>query len=115
MYRSILGINNDKDNAGYKHFIIQPVPGGSLTHAKGYYHSIAGRIGVSWKKEKDSFSMDVEIPVNTTATVVIPAGNAVTESGSEIKNAAGVKLISATGSETKLLLQSGKYSFNATM
>ena len=115
MYRSILGINNDKDNAGYKHFIIQPVPGGSLTHAKGYYHSIAGRIGVSWKKEKDSFSMDVEIPVNTAATVVIPAGNAVTESGSEIKNAAGVKLISATGSETKLLLQSGKYSFNATM
>lgn len=115
MYRSILGINNDKDNAGYKHFIIQPVPGGSLTHAKGSYHSIAGRIGVSWKKEKENFSMDVEIPVNTTATVVIPAGNGVTENGSDIKSAAGVKLLSATGKETKVLLQSGKYSFSAAM
>ena len=44
---------------GYKHFIIQPVPDGSLTHVKGSYHSIAGRIGVPWKKEKENFTMDV--------------------------------------------------------
>ena len=76
---------------GYKHFIIQPVPDGSLTHVKGSYHSIAGRIGVPWKKEKENFTMDVEIPLNTTATVVIPRGNTVTESGSDMKNATGVK------------------------
>lgn len=73
--------NNDKNNPGYKHFIIQPVPGGSLTWAKGTYHSIAGKITVSWKKEQGSFMLEVEVPVNTTATVVLPAGKNVSESG----------------------------------
>lgn len=109
LYRSILGINGEK--AGFKNFIIHPVIGGSLSYARGSYHSVAGIISVSWRKENGSLSMEVEIPVNTTATVVMPAGNGITESGIDIKNAGGVKLLSTTGKETSVLLPSGKYSF----
>ena len=92
-----------------------PFPAERLPHAKGFYHSIAGRISVSLKKEKKSFTMDVEIPVNTTATVVIPAGKGIAENGNDIENVAEVKMLSTAGKETMLLLQSGKYSFTAEM
>ncbi|MDQ3535578.1 MAG: glycoside hydrolase family 78 protein [Bacteroidota bacterium] len=111
MYRSILGINNDRDHPGYKHFTIQPIPGGTLTWARGSYHSIAGTIAVSWKKKNKYFLLDVEVPVNTTATVVLPHGKSISESGEDLKSIAGVKMISSDDKETKLLVQSGKYSF----
>lgn len=42
-----------------------------------------GRIVSNWKKEADQLTMEVTIPMNTTATVYVPAKDAagVTESG----------------------------------
>jgi alpha-L-rhamnosidase len=74
MYRNILGINPDNENPGYEHFILQPHPGGTLTWAKGSYNSIRGEIAVSWKIEGNAFILDVEIPANTVATVILPDG-----------------------------------------
>jgi alpha-L-rhamnosidase len=72
MYRYILGINPDINHPGYEHFTIHPRPGGSLTWAKGSYNSIRGEIASSWKMENGKFILNVTIPVNTTATVVLP-------------------------------------------
>ncbi|MDR0865751.1 MAG: glycoside hydrolase, partial [Candidatus Symbiothrix sp.] len=73
MYRYILGINPDIEHPGYEHFTIHPRPGGSLTWAKGSYNSIRGKIAAAWKIENSIFTLEVEIPFNTTATVVLPA------------------------------------------
>jgi alpha-L-rhamnosidase len=75
MYRVILGINPDDQYPGYKHFTIHPQPGGTITWAKGSYNSLHGRISSDWKKTKDLFTLDIEIPVNTSATVILPSGN----------------------------------------
>ena len=75
MYRTILGINPDDNFPGYKHFIIHPQPGGTLTWAKGSYKSINGLITSDWKLENNKFTLDVEIPVNTSASVILPAGS----------------------------------------
>jgi alpha-L-rhamnosidase len=72
MYRTILGINPDEHFPGYKHFIIHPQPGGSLTWANGSYNSINGRIASEWKMEKGQFNLNLEIPVNTSATIILP-------------------------------------------
>ena len=72
MYRNVLGINPDISRPGYEHFTIQPRLGGTLTWAKGSYHSIRGEIAVSWKIEGKEFILNVKIPGNTTATVVLP-------------------------------------------
>jgi alpha-L-rhamnosidase len=112
MYRTILGIKPDQP--GYKEFIIHPQPGGSLTWAKGSYRSIAGTIGVSWKKEQENFFLDVEVPVNTRATVVLPAGGVLTEGGNDLKKAVGVKVISSDERETRLSVSSGNYQFAVT-
>jgi alpha-L-rhamnosidase len=73
MYETILGIQPDNASPGFKHFILKPLPGGSLTWAEGSYHSISGKIEVHWKKEKERFEYQFVIPPNTTATVHIPS------------------------------------------
>jgi alpha-L-rhamnosidase len=73
MNRIILGINPDDKHPAYKHFIIQPQPGGTITWAKGSYNSIRGLIVSEWKMEKDLFILHVEIPANTSATVIVPS------------------------------------------
>lgn len=72
MYQNILGIQLDTEYPGFSHFILKPLPGGTLTWAKGSYHSISGKIDAKWKKEGDQFEYEFTVPANTTATVCIP-------------------------------------------
>jgi len=72
MNRIILGINPDDRYPAYKHFIIHPEPGGTITWAKGTYNSIMGLIVSDWKMEKELFILQVEIPANASATVILP-------------------------------------------
>lgn len=113
MYRSILGINTD--SPGYKHFTIKPIIGGSLTWAKGSYHSIAGKISVDWKAGKDEFKLNVQIPANTTATVYLPAGKAVRENGQNISANKNFRVLEANSEGTSLLVQSGDYQFSVAL
>ncbi|GAB3280578.1 hypothetical protein GCM10027347_55800 [Larkinella harenae] len=113
MYRSILGIN--ADSAGYKHFTIKPRLGGSLTWAKGSYHSIAGKIAVDWKVDNGTFQLAVQIPANTTATVFLPTGKSIHESGQPITGSHEIRIIEATDAGTALLVQSGSYTFRVAL
>jgi alpha-L-rhamnosidase len=70
--RGILGIQLDPDTPGYKHFLIKPALIDSLLWAKGYHRSPYGPIQVSWEKDKTSFTLQLDVPENTRATVVMP-------------------------------------------
>jgi alpha-L-rhamnosidase len=59
---------------GYKEILIRPRPGGGLTWAKAELDSVYGKIASEWKIENEKFHLKVRIPVNTTATVVLPDG-----------------------------------------
>jgi alpha-L-rhamnosidase len=109
MYRVILGINPDENAPAYKHFYIHPQPGGSIGWAKGSYNSINGLISVDWKTSNRSFMLDVEIPVNTTATVVLPSGRVAMNA--KPMPASLISKDHNTVGETALELGSGKYSF----
>jgi alpha-L-rhamnosidase len=112
MYRNILGINPEDAHPGYKHFTIHPRPGGTLTWAKGSYNSITGRIVSDWKKEKGVFTLKIEIPANTTATVILPTGRKEQiklNSKPVLPSQINTKYIEIN--ETALELGSGKYSF----
>jgi alpha-L-rhamnosidase len=75
MYRTIAGIDTDSKQAGYKHILIQPQPGGNLTWARGEYTCLYGIIRTDWWITGKNFYLQVDIPVNTTATVVLPGPN----------------------------------------
>ncbi|MBT7465085.1 MAG: alpha-L-rhamnosidase, partial [Bacteroidetes bacterium] len=72
MYMNILGIQPLKEFPGFTHFILKPLPGGTLTWAEGSYHSISGNIETKWKKENKTFEYTISIPANTSATVYLP-------------------------------------------
>jgi alpha-L-rhamnosidase len=116
MYRTILGINGDPEAPGYQRFTIRPRPGGGLTWAKGSYESIRGRIGSDWRLEDGRLTLSVEVPVNTTATVYVPAddANAVTEGGKEAARAPGVQFVRAESGAAVYKVGSGRYTFQST-
>jgi len=74
LYRHILGIQLDAASPAFRHFFVKPCPGKDLTWAKGNYHSINGNIEVSWTNEGGKFSLELTVPANTSATVVLPDG-----------------------------------------
>ena len=72
MFRTITGI--DKTEPGFKHILIKPEPDSSLTYAKRTFTSEHGDIVSNWERKNGKFGLQVVIPCNTTATVVMPNG-----------------------------------------
>lgn len=52
LFTGITGIRPVIEKPGYKHFLIKPMPGGSLTYARATYESLYGTIESSWEKRK---------------------------------------------------------------
>ena len=73
-YAGLAGIKQAKGSVAYKEIEIRPQPVGDITSAKASYHSPYGLIVSDWKKKANNFELNVEIPVNTTASVYLPAG-----------------------------------------
>jgi alpha-L-rhamnosidase len=113
MYQNIAGLKPDNAKPGFKHFFIEPKPGGGLTSAKAGYDSVYGKIVSNWEITGDVFKLNVEIPVNTTATVSIPADNqwAVMEGNQSAADVAGVKFLAYEDNKAKFLVESGSYQF----
>lgn len=113
MYKNIGGISALE--AGYKKSRIAPVVGGGLTEGHGEFRSVYGTISSHWTTEGDDFNLDVEVPVNTTAEVRVPAENllAVSEGGKPLADVDGVSDVSFEEGTVTLTVGSGRYSFVA--
>ena len=71
-YRRIAGI--EPLEGGYKSFSVRPQLGGNLTWAKASVLTSYGEIKVSWKIEKNTFSIDISVPVGTTCEFSLANG-----------------------------------------
>ncbi len=63
--------------AGERHFIVEPVSGGSLTFADVSYQSLYGKVVSRWKKAGDGICYHIEIPSNVTAQIRLPGGKVI--------------------------------------
>lgn len=72
IFRNITGI--DMVKPGFKHILVKPDASSEITWAKRTYKSVYGNIVCDWEKKENVFFMEVEIPCNTTATVILPNG-----------------------------------------
>jgi alpha-L-rhamnosidase len=113
MWREIAGLNPDHSQPGWKHFTVAPRPGGGVTWARGRYDSIRGPIMSAWQIADGVFRLEVAIPPNTTAAVVLPAkaSEAITESGRPLDGNRFVSVVQRTGDRAILTLESGRYAF----
>lgn len=113
MYSYIAGIKIDPEHPGYKHFFLSPHPGDDLTYANAEYRSMHGIIKSSWKFEDSKFVYNIEIPANTTATIVLPKA----KSEELLSNSAPlpedmIQKLRQTDDAVQLDLGSGSYRFS---
>jgi alpha-L-rhamnosidase len=113
MFSSLAGI--DTDGPGFKKITIRPTPGKGITWVRASYDSMGGKIASAWKQEGDTFSLNVTIPPNTTATICIPAKDeaSVKESGTPASKAKGLKFLLRENGTAVFEAGSGSYSFTS--
>lgn len=72
MYKVVAGINPDVTQAGYKHIVVAPRPGGGLTSASASYKTLYGEVKSAWSITGNVIKLDITIPCNTTGTITLP-------------------------------------------
>ena len=110
LYEYVAGIRLDPDRPGYEHVVISPIPG-RLEHASATYESVRGRIRSAWRR---GFRLEVEIPANVTATVVVPGDGELTEGGRDAATAPGVHRVWRNGGAWIAEIGSGTYEFRCS-
>ena len=111
--KSVGGIRPDPSHPGYRQFIIKPSPIRQLTFARTETESLYGTIKSDWKKKDHLLELAISIPVNTKATVYLPATSAdkVRENGKPLSEAEGIKTLGEAGNKLLIEVESGNYTF----
>ena len=115
MYSNITGINTDQNSPGFHKILITPHVGGGLTSAQADLQTMYGEVKSSWSLNNDIYTLNIIVPPNTTANVVLPwVSGYVTESGSNIYSLAEITNIQKTNTGLQLSVGSGTYTFSYT-
>jgi len=94
---------------GYKKALIRPHPAAGFTSARASHVSPHGLHSVAWELRGDVLSVRIEVPPNTSADLVVPAGPGpiTIDSRQVARVGSGSQLDAAPGRETILPLESG--------
>ncbi len=114
-FNNLAGISPDESGAGFRKFIIKPAVVSGLRWVKGSFNSISGNIISEWKKETGRLQMKVVVPLNTIATIHVPAkkGNVVFESGKPVITSKVVKVTGFQNGYYIFEVGSGEYHFSS--
>jgi alpha-L-rhamnosidase len=127
-YDSIAGIQEPafygtrEFEPGYGLIRIKPHALGDLTHAEASIKTVRGIISSNWKRTEDSFVLEIEIPVNSTAKVSVPtlglkkltiteSSQAVWKNDSYIDGVAGIADARRDADWVTFDIGSGRYCF----
>lgn len=113
MYRYMAGIEAVAEKPGYRHFRIQPEPDERIPFVRGEYESLYGKIVSSWKLEEGRFTLQVTIPVNTTATILLPVGEVLVDE-TDLANG-WLKPLGTIDGKTAYEAGSGDYTFTVLL
>jgi alpha-L-rhamnosidase len=114
-YRVLAGMNVDPSQPGYRHIIFRPQPAGDLSFVSYSNETPFGIAATKWTKSNNAFTLDIEVPVGSTATVYVPSAKAddVTENGKKIKDDKTLRFLKTEDGYSVYAVTSGKYSFSA--
>lgn len=112
-YSGLGGIQQAKGSVGFRDVEIAPQIVGDITWTKVTYGSPYGIISSAWQKQNNIFELNIEIPVNTAATILLPASNvsSVTEGGRSVHNRNDIKFAGMDNGKVKVKAGSGSYKF----
>jgi alpha-L-rhamnosidase len=114
MYRVIAGIDTDQKNPGYKVIRIKPHVTDKLSFAKAELETYYGKVTSGWEFSAGKLSLNVDIPVNTTAIIYIPATDAgrIEEGGKKLSANKDIELAGTEDGYVMVKVGSGTYRFS---
>jgi hypothetical protein len=115
-YGDLAGLAPDVAHPGFERVRIRPQPVSGITWARAAHLSPRGRIAVEWRRDGGAFSLDVELPPNTSAEVWVPAEGVsnVSEGGTPVGRSPGVRILREEGGRVVLAVDSGRYAFSSS-
>ena len=115
-HRGLAGVDIDLSRPRQERIIIRPAVGGDVTWVLDTQDSVFGKIASEWKRHDRKLLLNVNIPVNQTATVFVPAAreDAVLESGQPISKTRHVRRLRAEPGRVAYEVDSGEYHFEST-
>jgi alpha-L-rhamnosidase len=115
LFESLVGIRPDSEHPGFRHIILRPLLPKGLTSVTAHHDTVYGRILSSWTNSGGRLTWDIQVPVNTTATVYVPAASAasVTEGGRPAGQSEAVKFLRMEEGNAIYEIGSGAYHFQS--
>jgi alpha-L-rhamnosidase len=125
-YRALGGINLGPDGEGYRHILIEPHMVEDLHWASASIESVRGQVSCSWMKKPGEVAMEVTIPTNSDAKIVVPEEDSMTtvtvregnhvvwENGKFVPGDPGITAASAASHAITFDVGSGHYQFHLT-
>lgn len=121
MFRTLAGL--DTAEPGFQRLLIRPgppTPGSNpeqpaLQWVRARYDSLHGPVRLHWQVRDGRFDLDLIVPANVTARVLLPCRNPAEarESGRPLRRVKGLRLLGHSGDRAELDLGSGTWRFSA--
>ena len=110
---------------GFREIHIEPHPLGDLEHARAALTTVRGQTLSHWQRTDHSFSLDVSIPVNSTARISLPtlglsnislseSGNTIWQNNAYLPGRDGITSARARAAYIDVDIGSGTYHFELT-
>ncbi len=116
MYSAVAGIDLDEKVPGFKHLRIEPrivtALGVGLTRCEADFATAQGQVKSAWSWEGGIATLEVVIPANASATMVLPGIENVTENGQPLADATGISNLRLNQGKTLCELAAGSYRFS---
>jgi alpha-L-rhamnosidase len=93
MYRYVCGINPTLEHPGFQTSVIKPQPNSLLRFAEASVQTMYGTLSSSWKLDGGMITIEINIPCNTQADIILPDadGAQVLENGIPVEGSRFVK------------------------
>ena len=116
-YKWVAGIQADPLAVGFDKIVIRPQLISSVNWVKAHYNSARGKIICDWKQDNNLFTLEISIPVNSTATIYLPSKDItkIMEGGNEIANVKDIQFVKIENGSAVFRVGSGSYSFELQM
>lgn len=113
LFSGLGGIRQQERSIAFKEIIIKPEPVGDIREAKVSYESPYGLIQSAWKNTDNTFTLRVEVPANSRATLFLPSAGTehISESGIPLKQMQDIKFNESEQGRVKVEIGSGSYNF----
>ena len=116
-YKWVAGIQTDSSAIGFDRITIRPQIISDVTWVRAHYNSVHGKIISEWERDENSFNLNITIPVNSTATVYLPAEDVtlIKEGGADISGVKDIEFLKMENGNAVFTVGSGYYSFQSQL